>query len=86
LSLRRSEPTLVAGSIENVSAQGHVLTFDRRLGNVRLFVALNMEDWPDAIASPAGRVILSTQEGREGHRIAGELILDSDEGIVVACD
>ncbi|RAS37522.1 alpha-amylase family glycosyl hydrolase [Paraburkholderia bryophila] len=86
LSLRRSEPALVAGLIEKVSAQGHVLTFERCLGSARLFVALNMEDRPGIITSPVGRVVLSTHEGRGGHRIAGELILDSDQGIVVACD
>jgi len=86
LSLRRSEPALVAGSIWNVSAQGRVLTFERCLGSVRLVVDLSMEERPDVITSPAGRVVLSAREGRDGHRIAGELILDSDEGIVVACD
>jgi len=86
LSLRRSEPALVAGSIENIIAQGHVLTFERCLCNARLFVALNMDERPGAITSPPGRVALSTQEGRNGHRVADGLILGGDEGIVVVCD
>ena len=86
LSLRRGDPALVAGSIENVIAQGHVLTFERCLGSVRLFVALNMQARPGAIKLPAGRVVLSTREGLDEYRVVGELILDSDEGIVVVCD
>ena len=50
------------------------------------FVAQNMDDRLGVITSRAGRLVLSTRDERGRHRIAGELILDSDQGIVVACD
>jgi alpha-glucosidase len=85
LSLRRSERALVAGTLERVAAQGDVLTFERWLGGTRLFVALNLGASASTFPAPAGRVLLSTPESRDGSDIVGALTLQGGEGLVVAC-
>jgi alpha-glucosidase len=86
LSLRRSEPALVAGTLERVAAHEDVLTFERRLGDIRLFVALNMGASVSTLPAPAGRVLLSTSEAHDGSDVVGELTLQGGEAVVIACD
>jgi alpha-glucosidase len=84
LALRRSEPALVGGSIERVVASGNVLTYERRLGSDRFFIALNMAGADAPVQVPQGTVVVSTTEGHEGKRIAGtSLLLAGDEGVVI---
>src|SRR3546814_9066238 len=42
LALRRACPTLQIGGIAMIAGQGAVLSFERKLGDDRLFVALNL--------------------------------------------
>jgi alpha-glucosidase len=84
LSLRRNEPALIAGSLERVTAHGDVLTFERCLGDVRLFVGLNMGARPSTLPSPAGRVLLSTDERWNRSRVSGQVTLNGGEGIIAA--
>jgi alpha-glucosidase len=61
LALRRSEPALGAGAHVPVAATEGVLAYERRHGERRLLVALNMSAAPQRAAGPAGgRVLLST--------------------------
>ena len=85
LALRRSEPALVEGSIERVVSSGNVLTYERRLGDDRFFIALNMAGPDASVEAPEGTVLLSTTEGREGKHIEGSsVLLASNEGIVTS--
>jgi alpha-glucosidase len=84
LALRRSELALVEGAIERVVSNGNVLTYERRLGGDRFFIALNMAGADAPVEAPEGTLVLSTTEGHEGKRIEGpSLLLAGDEGIVI---
>lgn len=84
LALRRSEPARVEGAIERVASNASVLTYERRLGSARLFIALNMAGADVQMEIAQGTVVLSSMEGREGQRITGPgLVLAGDEGIVI---
>lgn len=89
LALRKSEPALAVGSYQPVEAGGEVVAFVRRHeGGRRWLVALNLSGEPQSITlrSRAGEVHLSTHADREGGRIADQVSLRGDEGIVVLLD
>ncbi len=83
LALRRENPALVQGAIENVAAYGDVLTYERRYLDQRLFIALNLSRVDATVPSHSGVVLLSTLAGRDGcpleegaHRLAaGEALV-----------
>ncbi len=81
---RRRRPALHAGSIEAIWAEGDVLRYERRLGDERLAVVLNLGHEPQRVAGLHGaRVVLSTALDRAGERIADELALRGAEGLIL---
>jgi alpha-glucosidase len=89
LGLRRGEPALEVGRLEPVHAQGDVLAYVRRgrKGEDDFLVALNLGPHPHvlprAASAPSGTIALSTHLDRGGERLAGDLQLRADEGVVV---
>ncbi|MBB5502757.1 alpha-amylase family glycosyl hydrolase [Paraburkholderia sp. MM5384-R2] len=84
LSLRRSNAALVQGTIENVAADGDVLTYERRYGNQRLFIALNMGVEDATVQSRPGMVLLSTVSTRIGETfVEGANLLAASEAVIV---
>ncbi|MGF6851959.1 alpha-amylase family glycosyl hydrolase [Paraburkholderia sp. CI3] len=84
LSLRRSNAALVRGTIENVVADGDVLTYERRYGNQRLFIALNMGVEDATVQSRPGMVLLSTVSTRIGETfVEGANWLAASEAVIV---
>jgi alpha-glucosidase len=82
LALRRTEDALTAGAWEGVRAGDGVLAYVR--GGAFL-VALNLTGDERALAldGRAGEIALSTSGAREGARVAGELRLAGDDGVIV---
>ncbi|WP_235850813.1 DUF3459 domain-containing protein [Paraburkholderia piptadeniae] len=64
LTLRRNNAALVHGTIENVAANGNVLTDERHYHHQRLFIALNIGVEDAAVQTHAGVVLLSTLAAR----------------------
>jgi alpha-glucosidase len=83
IELRRGNPLLTYGAIEAVGVEGNVLRYERRQGNGRLAIALNLGHEPAQVSLPAGRVLLSTHFGRGGEDVDQSLSLSANEGIVV---
>ncbi|MBC8726381.1 DUF3459 domain-containing protein [Paraburkholderia sp. 31.1] len=84
LSLRRSNAALVQGTIENVVADGDVLTYERRYGNQRIFIALNMGVEDATVQSRPGMVLLSTVSTRIGETfVEGANLLAASEAVIV---
>ena len=78
LALRRKHAALALGEIGDVKAMGYVLTYERRLGDERIFVALNFGAEEQTVTLPDGKVMLST--------LAGERtpdVLRGNEAIIV---
>jgi alpha-glucosidase len=84
IALRRERPALAVGEYVAVAAAGAVLAYERRLGDERLLVALNLSREPTTARLPAaGRVLLSTHLDREGEAAGPEVALRAGEGVVV---
>jgi glycosidase len=62
LALRRSRPSLAVGEISGVAADGDVLGYERRHGEERTLVRLNLSDAPQRLDA-VGDVLLSTTMG-----------------------
>jgi len=87
LALRRVHPALAIGDIALLDAESDVLAYERRSGDARLLIALNLGDTPRELALPAwaqpARPLLSTVEG--DHPPAGKrIVLRPDEGLILA--
>jgi alpha-glucosidase len=85
LSIRRSNAALLEGAIENLTAHGDVLTYERRSGDQRLFMALNMGAADANVPLPSGTVLLSTVPGRDGESITeGANRLAAGEALIIS--
>ena len=84
LALRRKHPALAIGSYHAVAAEGDVLAFERRHGDERLLIVLNLggESGQMPPETGGGRELLSTLEApstaSEGY------MLRPNEGLVLA--
>jgi alpha-glucosidase len=84
LSIRRSNAALLEGAIENLTAHGDVLTYERRSGDQRFFMGLNMGAADAAAPLPSGTVLLSTLPGRRGESITeGANRLAAGEALII---
>jgi alpha-glucosidase len=83
IELRRRLPMLTHGVIEKISVNGNILSYERRRGNDRLAIALNLGHESTQVSLPAGRVLLSTHLDRVGEDVDSGVSLRADEGIVV---
>jgi alpha-glucosidase len=68
LALRRAEPALAIGSIGGIEADGAVLRYERRHGDSRLLVALNLGDVAVPLPASAGaaRLMSTRDDGQAG--------------------
>jgi alpha-glucosidase len=83
IELRRRNPVLTHGAIEAVGVESKILRYERRQGNDRLAIALNLGREPAQVSLPCGRVLLSTHLDRAGERMDTSVSLRADEGIIV---
>ncbi len=86
LALRRAHAALVGGTIEAITGSDGVVAYERRFGDERLKVVLNLTGEPRHAAGVGGRVLLSTTLARDGEIVSGRLSLGADEGVVVALE
>jgi oligo-1,6-glucosidase/alpha-glucosidase len=78
LRLRREEPALAVGDYAALEVDGNLLAYERRAGDSRLLIALNLGGEPVALpeAARAGERVLSTLAGEAG-------ALRGNEGLIV---
>ena len=82
LALRRQNPALSGGAIEDVCVQGSVLSFRRVAEAGRFAVFANTAASP-ATVDAEGEAVLSTHAGRVGERVTVQLALRGDEAVVL---
>ncbi len=84
IALRRASPALSLGEVEVLRAEDGVLAYERRSGEERMRVVLNLTPEPRRMAIDGAwtRLISTAGEG-EGSPAAGELVLAADEGVVL---
>ena len=84
LALRRAHPALALGEVTVLAREGDVLAYERRHGDDRLLVALNLGHEAAAATLPAGdwAPLLSTLAGLPAPA-SGTLALRPDEGVIL---
>jgi alpha-glucosidase len=84
IDFRRRHSALSVGDYYPVTTDGDVLVYERRSGNERLIVALNLGHQERCLSLPSNvkslDVLLSTHEGLKG--AVTDICLHSDEGII----
>jgi alpha-glucosidase len=87
LRLRREHRALSCGDVYGVKpsdeSDSPVLVYRRTDGEERIKVLLNLSAEPQIVSCPPGRVLVSTEAGREGREISGDVKLGANEGVVV---
>jgi alpha-glucosidase len=87
LALRRTHRPLSVGDISLLKTQGDTLAYERRSGDTRLLVALNLGGTPQIVSLPSwargGKVLLSTLDGSAIGQDSN-LVLRPDEGVIIA--
>jgi len=84
IDLRRDKPVLTHGSIDAVTVQGNILRYERRQGDQRLVIALNLaHERARVLSLPSGRLLLSTDLDRAGEDVGASASLRADEGIII---
>jgi len=83
IDLRRDKPVLTHGSIDAVTVQGNILRYERRQGDQRLIIALNLAHELARVSLPSGRLLLSTDLDRAGEDVGASASLREDEGIII---
>ena len=87
LALRRMHRPLSVGDISLLKTQGDTLAYERRSGDARLLVVLNLGGSPQIVSLPSwaqgGKVLLSTLDV-SATGPGSSLVLRPDEGIILA--
>ena len=83
IELRRSNPTLVSGELQSVTAEKNVLSYERTDDKQRFIVLLNISLDPVTMTVEAGTVLASTCLDRVGQEVCGLIDMRASEGLVI---
>ncbi len=86
IALRASSEALSVGSLRLLPGTDALLAYERRHGDQRMLVALNLSHEEETLELPEGlgaTVRLSTVAGREGERMSAATRLQPDEALVL---
>ena len=83
LDRRRKYPALHAGTVDNINADSGVLSYRRHGNNEHLQIFLNLTDELQIVPVEAGQVLITTILDGDGGQVAGKLILEAGEGLVI---
>ena len=88
IRVRRASDALRIGAYRSLRAPGGIYAFERTTATARAIVALNFTSAAITTALPAedSRVVLSTDDGREGTVRARSLVLGPDEGVILSSE
>ncbi len=83
---RRASDALRVGGYRSIRAPRGVYAFERSIDRERVIVALNFTSaaMTTRLPNDDARVVLSTDDGREGPMRAGSLVLGPDEGVILS--
>jgi alpha-glucosidase len=84
IALRKEQPALSDGSLEEIASNGDVLSYARRLGTDVLDIVLNLSREEQRVETRGGRIVLSTSPARTEERIDGDVTLEPGEGIIIS--
>jgi alpha-glucosidase len=82
LALRRRHPALNRGAYRTAAVTDQVLAYERKAGEERLLIVLNLASAPTRFDLPPGEVLLTCAR-RRAHQVGGEIALEPDEGLIL---
>jgi alpha-glucosidase len=83
LDLRRKHAALAVGDFRLLDAEGDVLAYERRHGDERIAVALNLGASDQRVAVPAGEALLSTVDVSLIRDEGDQLVLRPNEAVIL---
>ena len=83
IALRRSNPVLVSGKLQAITAESNLLRYERSGSGERLLILLNLSNSPAQAIMASGIIIASTFLDREGEKVDGSVELSPAEGLVI---
>lgn len=83
LALRRMQPALQLGDYAEIAATETLLAYERRRGEDRLLIVLNMADAPGVLTAPSGQIVLTTDGEGLGPHPAGRLRIAPHQGLIL---
>ncbi|MGA2042793.1 MAG: alpha-amylase family glycosyl hydrolase [Roseiarcus sp.] len=83
IALRRAEPALSVGGWAPLAATDETLAFERRFGDRRLAILLNLTGRRAQARTPAGRILLSTHARAPGQMLSGTIAIEPNEGLIL---
>ena len=87
IALRRAHRALSIGSYARVPTQEHVFGYERRYGDERLIILLNLGHEPEEVTLPedarSGEMLLSTHLDRDGEPTGPAVAIRPDEGVII---
>ena len=86
LRLRSAEDALHAGTVEQVEAFDGVLRYRRRGTGASMQILLNMTAEPKRSSIAPGRIVLRSGLQGAGEQVAGEFLLQANEGVLLRLD
>jgi alpha-glucosidase len=84
IELRRSNPTLVSGALQSVTAEKNVLSYERTDDKQRFIVLLNIGLDPVTMTVEAGTVLASTYLDRVGQEVCAFIDVRASEGLIIS--
>ncbi|HEY2391559.1 MAG TPA: alpha-amylase family glycosyl hydrolase [Candidatus Angelobacter sp.] len=84
IRLRRKNEVMISGGIENIKAEGSVLSYDRRDDTQHFVILLNLGHEPQESVFGKGQIVTSTFLDRAKEFISGKVSLRPAEGLIVA--
>jgi alpha-glucosidase len=84
IALRRTNPIMVTGSLQAVSAENSVLRYERVGSEGRMLVLLNLSNDPVQTWTESGTIVLSTCQRRGGEKVHHVLALHASQGLIIA--
>jgi alpha-glucosidase len=89
LELRRQHPALAIGSYRPMPADPDLIVYIREHGEERFLAVLNLGHRPQKLSlaeTGGGEIVVASERGREGQRLAGWLRLTGDDGVLIRLD
>ena len=83
IGLRRANEALISGSLERITADGHVLRYERRNAEQSFEIILNLGNAREETMLGRGRVLISTYLDREHELVEERVSLRPSEGLIV---
>jgi alpha-glucosidase len=83
INLRRSNLTLVSGTLQSITVEQNMLCYQRIDDKQRIMVLLNIGSDPKTMSVETGTILASTYLDRVGQEVSGLIDMRASEGLII---